>query len=250
MIIDATCFTGRWPFRKLGKPAIDDLVQDHAKNGITAGVVSSLESIFYNDPMEGDEALAKNLPKGYKQAVTHNPFISYAVKEISKNPLDAVAVRLFPSYHGYNLSDGAVREFCRSAASAGLIVYIVCRMDDVRMDYIFKQQVPSFGDVTALALSVPECKFVLSGMRLDEVCRAAKEIMQCVNLYVDTAYANVPTFAYDAIVAALPAERILFATHYPMNCLESNRVALDYSTIDDNAKDTLLHGNAEKLFGF
>ena len=178
MMIDTTCFTGRWPFRKLGKPAIANLLEDHVKNGITAGVVSNLESIFYNDPMEGDEELAAKLPKGYKLAVTHNPLISYSVKEISRNPLNASAVRLFPSYHGYNICDGAVREFCRAAASAGLIVYIVCRMDDERLDYIHKQNVPSIGDVITLTRSTPECRFVLTGMRMDTVCREAKNIIQ------------------------------------------------------------------------
>ena len=250
MMIDATCFTGRWPFRKLGKPRIGDLLENHSKNGITAGVVSNLESIFYNDPMEGDEEFAEKLPKGYKLAVTHNPLISYAVKEISKNPLNAVAVRLFPSYHGYNPRDEIVKEFCRAAASAGLIAYIVSRMDDVRIDYIHRQTVPSIGDVTALARSVPECRFIMTGMRIYDICLEAKDIVQCGNLYVDTAYANVPSFPYDAIVAALPARRILFATHYPMICLESNIVALENSTIDGYTKDAILYGNAEKLFGF
>ena len=50
--------------------------------------------------------------------------------------------------------------------------------------------------------------------------------------------------------AFLPAERILFATHYPMICLESNIVALENSTIDCDAKNAILHNNAEKLFGF
>ena len=250
MMIDAACFTGRWPFRKLGKPDLADLLEDHVKNGIIAGVVSNLESIFYNDPMEGDEELAAKLPKGYKLAVTHNPLISYAVKEISRNPLNAVAVRLFPSYHGYNPRDEAVQEFCRAAASAGLIVYMVNKMDDVRGDYIHRQTVPSISDVTTLARAIPECRFILTGMRIDEVCREAKDIIQCENLYVDTAYANVPSFPYDAIVAALPARRILFATHYPMICLESNIVALENSTIDGYTKDAILYGNAEKLFGF
>ena len=250
MIIDATCFMGRWPFRKLGKPTIADLLEDHAKNGITAGVVSNLESIFYNDPMEGDEELAANLPKGYKLAVTHNPLISYSNKEISRNSLNAAAVRLFPSYHGYNPCDGVVQEFCRAAASAGLVVYIVCSMDDVRLDYIHRQNVPSIGDITTLARATPECRFVLTGMRIDALCRGAKDIIQCANLYVDTAYANAPLFPYDAVAAALPVERILFATHYPMICLESNMVAMENSTIDGKAKDAVLHGNAKKLFGF
>jgi len=250
MMIDAVCFTGRWPFRKLGKPGIAELLEDHAKNGITGGVVSNLESIFYNDPMEGDEELAAKLPKGYKLAVTHNPLISYAVKEISRNPLNAAAVRLFPSYHGYNPGDDVVREFCRAAASAGLIVYIVSRMDDVRIDYIHRQTVPSIGDVITLARAVPECKFVLTGMRICDVCQEAEDIIQCKNLYVDTAYANVPTFPYDAVIEALPIERVLFATHYPMICLESNIIALKNSTIYGKTKDAVLYGNAEKLFGF
>ena len=249
MIFDATAFTGRWPFRKQGKQDITCLVEDHAKNGITSGCISSLESIFYNDPMQGDEELASKLPPGYKLAITHNPLLPYAVKEINRNDLSAAAVRIFPSYHGFNPADDVVKEFCRAAAMANMIVYVVIRMDDIRLDYVFKQTVPSISDVAALAQAVPECRFVLSGAVVGSICAAAEVISRCDNLYVDTAYANAPTFPFDAITEALPFERILYATHHPMICLETGLIALKHSGLDDAAKKAILYDNAKRLFG-
>ena len=248
MIFDATGFVGKWPFRKLGKTDISHIMEDHERHGILGGVVSKLESIFYNDPMEGDEELAQVLPSRYKLAITHSPLLPYAVKEITKNPLGAVAVRLFPGYHGYNPKDDVVKEFCRAAASVNLVVYIVARMDDVRLDYIFKQNVPSMVDVAALAQAVPECKFILSGCIVGSLCEQAGIISRCANLYVDTAYANTPPFPFDAIAKALPIERILYATHYPMICLEGGIVAMKHSNLDEMAKKAILHENSRKLF--
>ena len=249
MIFDSTSFTGKWPFRKLGKPDIAHLVEDHARHCITGGVVSKLESVFYNDPMEGDEELAANLPPGYKLAITHNPLLPFAINEIKENSLGAVAVRIFPSYHGYNPKDDVVKEFCRAAASANLVVYVMARMDDVRLDYLFKQNIPSIGDIAALAQAVPECKFVLSGLVMGSICAEADVVSRCNNLYVDTAYANAPVFPFDDIVKVLPVERILYATHYPMICLETGIIALKHSGLDDAAKRAVLYDNAMRLFG-
>ena len=249
MIFDTTAFTGSWPFRKLGKTSIAQMLEDHAKNGITGGVVSKLESIFYNDPMEGDEELAANLPPGYKLAITHNPLLPFALKEIRDNVLGAVAVRIFPSYHGYGLRDEAVKEFCRAAAASNLVVYVVARMDDVRLEYMFRQNVPPIDDVAALVQAVPECKFVLSGLVLGGLRSKGMEISRLKNLYVDTSYANAPPFVFDGIGDDVPIERILFATHYPILSFEGNIIALKHSSLSEAEKRGVAHDNAVGLFG-
>ena len=53
-IIDINCLLGNWPFRKIRKNKFEDLKAVHKRNEIDYGYVSSLNSIFYNDPFEGD----------------------------------------------------------------------------------------------------------------------------------------------------------------------------------------------------
>jgi len=247
MFYDATVFTGRWPFRKLGRPEIAHLLEDHEKNGVKGGVVSNLESIFYNDPMEGDEELAAKLPKGYLQALSHNPFLPFAAKEISKNELKAAAVRLYPCYHNYRPNDPAVIEFCRAAAGAGLVIYVIARMDDMRFDYLYHQQVTDFNDIAELVRRVPEAKFVISyGM---DVYRRVKDIADCPNAYIDGAYMPDLVFGYRDAAPAFPAGRLLFATHYPLQLMESNTITLKLADIGCEEKDKIMYKNAAELFG-
>ena len=248
-MFDATVFTGRWPFRKLGRPLIAHLLEDHHKNGIVGGVISNLESIFYNDPMEGCEKLADVLPAGYRLAISHNPFLPFAVKDVMKNELKAAAVRLFPVYHHYNPKDEHVVEFCRAAAEYGLIIYIIARMDDLRFDYLYRQMKPEFEDVIKLAQAVPKGKFIISGYNGTEIMQMAKEISACPNVYVDCAYMCVPCFAYRNVVPLLPRGRLLFATHYPLQLIESNTITIHLSDISQEDKECIMYKNAYKLFG-
>ena len=55
--IDINCLVGHWPYRKLYKNTFEEVQKIHKANGISSGYVSSLDSIFYNDPFEGDEDL-------------------------------------------------------------------------------------------------------------------------------------------------------------------------------------------------
>jgi len=247
MIFDATVFTGRWPFRKLGRPEIGHLLEDHAKNGINGGVLSNLESIFYNDPMEGDEDLAAKLPKGYLLAVTHNPALPYAAKEIAKNELKAAAVRLYPCYHGYKPNDPRVIEFCRAAAEAGLVVYVIARMDDMRFDYILHQHVTDTADIAELARAVPEARFVVSYG--PELYRHIDKFTPLTNCYIDGAYMPDLVFGYQDKSPTFPPGKLLFATHYPLQLIEANAITIRLAGITTEEKDRIMYKNAAALFG-
>ena len=247
MKFDAAVFSGRWPFRKLGRPEIGHLLEDHEKNGIRGGVISSLESIFYNDPAEGDEDLAKKLPKGYLFAATHNPMLPYAAKEISKNEFGAAAVRLYPCYHKYKPNDPIVLEFCRAAASANLIIHIIARMDDMRFDYLYHQQVTAMEDIEALVSMIPEAKFIVSYG--PELYRKAEKLLTYKNVWLDGAYMPDLIFGYRDVAPKFPAGRLLFATHYPLQLIEANAITLDRAPISDEEKNRYGRKNAAELFG-
>ena len=82
-IVDVNCLVGHWPFRKLYKNSFADLMEIHRKNNIGYGFVSSLNSIFYNDPFEGEEDL-HNIIKGtdYRHVLTINPMLPCFEKDI------------------------------------------------------------------------------------------------------------------------------------------------------------------------
>lgn len=72
------------------------------------------------------------------------------------------------------------------------------------------------------------------------------------NFYVDTSssfYAFSPDRAR-RIIRCYGAERVLFATDYPMWDLENEIAFLDALGLDGEELEMLYHGNAERLFGF
>jgi len=223
------------------------MLEDHGRYGITGGVVSCLESIFYNDPNEGDEDVAGRLSAGYLFAATHNPMLPYAAKEISENAYKAAAVRLYPCYHMYKPDDPRVAECCQAAAAAGLVVYIIARMDDMRFDYILHQQVTDIADIAALARVVPEARFVVSyGWELYHKIHLFADLP---NVYIDGAYMPDLVFGYRDVAPGFPQGKLLFATHHPLQLMESNVITLRLADMEAGEKDRVMYKNAAELFG-
>jgi predicted TIM-barrel fold metal-dependent hydrolase len=231
------------------RTGVGDLLAAHKKNGVVAGLVSCLDSIFFNDPAEGDERLAPALPDGYLLAVSHNPELPFARREAEENRLRASAVRLFPGYHGYSLADALCVEFCRAAAQSGMVIQIVAKMDDVRLDYLWRQNPPDAEAAAELAKTLPSAKFILSGHTASAICNNAASLSECDNLYIDLSYSGDLVFAYDRACAAIPRERLLFGTFSPILCAESSRMALETAGISDETRRLLAYGNAARLFG-
>ena len=249
MIFDVSACAGHWPFRKLYKPQLSDLLAAHQKNGVTHAVVSCLDSVFYNDPTEGDEELAAALPANYGFIMTHNPKIPYAQDDLTANASLAVGVRLYPNYHKYALNDATVTAFCKQAAAQGLPIFITCKSDDYRIGYLVAQTVPALDDIIGLAKAVPTATFILTGYSAGDLYRDAALMQAVGNLYADTAFFNNLYLPFDQICAVFPFERILYGSLFPLQCMETALLALDYADIDANMKEHILYRNAERIFG-
>jgi predicted TIM-barrel fold metal-dependent hydrolase len=249
-MIDTCAFVGRWPFRKLQSSSVSDLAESCKANGIIRAVVGSLDAVFYNDPMEADETLAQELPPQFALAISHNPTLPFAKRDVIANALKAKVVRIYPGYHGYSLEEPCVREFCETAAQSGLAVQIMHKMDDIRLDYIARQSPPPLENILALADSVPSGKFLLSGYNVSASVQNARIIQQIPNLFVDTAYSGNIVFPYEELAEVYPVERILFATHQPLFCPDVNCLAVSYAQMPQDTVERILRRNAEVLFGW
>lgn len=246
-MIDSCAFVGSWPFRKLSRSTVPDLVQTNRRLGIDGAVVSCLDSVFYNDPSQGDSDLSGSLPEGYLFAMTHNPMLPFAVHDVSVNAYNACSLRLFPSIHGYSPDSPESIELCRAAAAAGLWITVVYKMDDVRMDYLMRQTVPSFEAITNLVRAVPEASFVLSGFGAENVLAHAEAFNTLANLYTDIVYSSKVIFPVDALVSGISPDKILFATHQCMLCPDIGVLTLDHSSISPETRGKIAEMNLKRL---
>lgn len=248
MIIDCGAFCGHWPFRRLRHASPASLAEAMRENGMRRAVVSSLDAIFFNDPNEGDEALKDALAPSDWLAVSHNPLLPFAQADMAENRLGAVALRLYPGYHGYAPDDACAVSLCRAAAQRGLVIFLTVKLEDVRLEYILRQQVPALESALALAEAVPEGTFVLSGYALSDAVRQGGQIAGVPNVYLDTAFCGNLTFPYERLLDAFPHKRVLFATYQPLLCPAVNRLAMAYADIPEEARADILYRNAERLF--
>lgn len=249
MIIDCGAFCGHWPFRRLRHGTLPALARQMAENGIDRALVSCLDSIFYNDPNEGDAPLAEALVSTDRLVISHNPLLPYALDDVEANRYGAAALRLYPSYHGYGPEDACAVALCRAAAKRGLPVFFTAKLDDIRLDYLLRQQVPSLESGLSLAEAVPEGTFVLSGFAVSDAVRLGGQLTGAPNVYLDTAFCGNLSFPYERLLEVFPATRTLFATLQPLQCPAVNRLALAYADIPEAAKEAILYKNAQRLLG-
>ena len=68
------------------------------------------------------------------------------------------------------------------------------------------------------------------------------------NLYLETSWFKSAVHPFEDVTAVIPAEKVLYGSGYPLNCLQSTMTALDHSTISEEAKAMILRENAARFF--
>ena len=181
--IDVNCLVGNWPFRKIRKITFNDLKSIHEVNNMEYGYVSSLNSIFYNDPFEGDQDLHEII-KGtpYKHVLTVNPELTWFIDNIEEGIklFDIKGVRIYPGYHGYTLDNQPVERLCRILAEKKLPLFITIRMEDERLNYLFQPRGIDKAELSHFLESHPENTVILLSIRYGEIMNilGIKEILK------------------------------------------------------------------------
>ena len=232
MYLDAAAFCGHWPYRHLRDGELPQVLERLKAAGIEGGLMSSLDAIFYNDPWEADGPLVKALAgTAWGVAMSVDPTQPWA-EALLRQGKDAgvAAVRLYPCVHGYEEDDERVVALCRFAGALGLPVILTLRMEDERMAYLLTQKEPDFVKIRHLAENCANTTFILSNCLIHQV-----EQMPA-NVWFDTAGFKGEFFLENQ--QCIPADRILFGSFAPLQCIASATLsvpeALKQSVMKDN----------------
>lgn len=248
--IDINCLVGHWPFRKITKNSFEELKKVHGANGISSGYIASLNSIFYNDPFEGDEELHEAIKgSGYKHILTINPTLPCIDQDIENgiSRFDIKGVRIYPGYHGYSLGDDCVKELCKILSKHGLPLFIALRMEDERLNHIFQPRALTSSEIRAFLESNPGVKTVLLTIRMGEI-ESIKDLLHSrKNLFVDTSGLKDQIFNVDKLVAEYSSSKILFGSLHPLYCLKSSLIQVEKAYIEETDKNNILGKNAGQL---
>jgi Predicted metal-dependent hydrolase of the TIM-barrel fold len=248
--VDVNCLLGNWPFRKLYKNTFEDLLSVHQKNGFKYGYVSSLNSIFYNDPFEGDQELHEIIKEtAYKHILTINPLLPAFEQDIRKGLelFDIKGVRIYPCYHNYKLECKEVDDLCSILLHLGLPLVLTMRLEDERMNYLITPNTPSIEEISCFLEKHPENTVLLINIRYHEV-EAIKEIInRRNNLYIDTSGLKDLLFVIEKLLEFLNADRLVYGSLHPLYCLKSTLLLVEKAQIDEAIIKKILETNAAFL---
>jgi len=248
MIIDANASLGHWPFRHLQDSDADGFVRLMDAYAIAQAWVGSFEGIFYRDMGQANRMLAERAASHRDRLLpwaTLNPaFPGWHHDLAVALDLGMVGVRLYPNYHGYELSDTCLTECLTAVAAASLPVAIYQRVADERLHH-WRCMVPPVEMELGLEPLVdrfPDLPLLWVGGTTPAVVSLA-EVVRQGRVYVDTSrLEGIECVA--RVVDAVGADRVLFGSHAPFFYLEAALLKLTEAGLDRSTRAALLHRNA------
>ena len=241
--IDCNCLIGHWPFRKLYKSAFSDIQKIHGEHSISSGYIASIDSIFYNDPFEGDEELHEQIKgTGYRHVLTVNPQLPGFVRDVKKGirNFDIKGVRIYPGYHGYSLGDDNLRVLCEVLRDNDLPLFVSLRMEDERMNYLSKPETIPLKDIRSFLADRQENKIVLLTAFYGEVTGLAEDLNRHKQVHFDTSGLKDQLFNIEKLLTVFSPEKIVYGSLYPLYSFSSTYLEVEKADIGEAAKQTIL----------
>lgn len=244
--MDFNCFSGNWPFYKVRYNTVEKLAAQHKRIGVSCGVISSLEAIFYQDPYEAELALAKELEStDYLHAMILNPRLPGWKDDLhrAQRDLNIKAVRLVPGYHDYLLTDPIMAEVCAELRQAKLPLILTLRVLDDRSAYgIRPRPIPDAEAVEFLEKN-PDIPTLLANVRVAQLKNYLPLFETRQNLFMDTSGFMAGLFPVDDTWPQV-GDRLVFGTNAPMTEMFAIRHILDTAAVDSSTKNTILTGTS------
>jgi len=247
-VVDVNCLLGHWPFRKIYKDSFEDLKKVHSDNGITGGYVSSINSIFYNDPYEGDIELHEIIKcTQYHHVLTVNPTLPCFSEDIENGvrEFDIKGVRIYPGYHQYGLDCDKLKQLCNVLEKFHLPLFLTLRMEDNRITYLIQPQTPDIENVKSFIKSHTNIKILLLNIHFAEIIRIKDCINSMPNIFIDTSGLKGPVFNVEELMTEIDENKIIYGSLHPLNCLKSTFLQIAKAEIEQRSIEKIFSLNSQ-----
>ena len=251
-MMDFNCFAGNWPFFRVRCNTVEKLMQLHNRCGITGGVVSSLEAIFYQDPYEAELQLAQQLEgTPYLQAMVLNPMLPAWKDDLRRcvEKLRIKAVRLVPGFHGYALTDPIMDQVCDALRGYGLPLILTLRLRDDRTMWMLQPRHLAIDEIAAFLDRHRDIPTLLAHIYTKELKKLDAQFAGRDNLFADLSGFKDHMLPLHFIRQETAAwERIVFGSGAPLMEPLASKMTVDYADLDkkDNSRQVL--DNSRKVF--
>jgi predicted TIM-barrel fold metal-dependent hydrolase len=253
MIVDVNVHLSRWPFRRLACDELPKMVEKLQAGGVDQAWAASFDGIFHKDVAAANSRLAadcrKTRPGMLLPFGTVNPTLPDWREDVRRchEEHKMPGIRLYPGYHGYGLDSSDLAELLTMAEERGLVVQVVVRLEDTRMQHpLMRVEDVDPKPLAELVAARPKLRVVilnaLKGVRasvLASLVAAGQVYFEISMLEGVEGIAN--------LMGQVPAERLLFGSHLPLFVLESALLKLQESELTAAQMAAITHGNAERL---
>jgi predicted TIM-barrel fold metal-dependent hydrolase len=257
MLLDANAWLGHYPFRHVPNTTPDGLLGLMDKHQIETAVVSSLHAVFYRDPQCGNEELARWVAPHRDRLIpcaALNPTYPGWERDLKQccEEWDFRGLRLFPTYHNYQLAGPECRELVQAASGLGLHVAIPLRLEDRRQRHWLDTTTEvRLADVADLARACPEAEIlVLEALGVEDSPFDRDPSLARVRVSFEfSRMATVLQQSIPRLLEALGPERLVFGTGMPLKYGKAALLKLELLEAPPAIKARLAHENMERLLG-
>jgi len=250
--IDANAYLGRWPFRRTPCDETPRLLERLDRHGVAQAWVGSLEGVFHRDLDGVNSRLAEECRRHARRLAPFgsvNPALPDWQEDVRRcaEKWHMPGMRLHPNYHGYTLADPVFAELLAAAEKRGLIVQLVARMDDPRVQHpvfpVANVDLAPLGDALE---RFPKLRLmVLNGAERPRN-QALRKLVSAGRVWFDFATLD-GLGCVERLLKSVPHTQVVFGSHLPLFDIESALLKLKESALPQEQEAAIRHGNAQRL---
>lgn len=247
---DVNCFSGPWPFHSSRNYDCNHLAAIHGKNGISGGLVTSLQTIFYLDPLTAARDLQRELPAGYGQVFSINPNLP-AADELCMEAMEKYqikGIRLLPTFHDFDWLDARTQAVLTIAQRRKLPIFITLNLEDARLDYLLQQNPVKMDDLASAIADLPDVPVIITNAYLKNIKPLASAICSRENIFADTSSLNSPLLALDQAFDMIGSEHLMYGSGAYVQALSSSVQNLAHCDLSDSQLQAIWYDNAARIF--
>lgn len=255
MIIDVNAYVGPFAFRSLPNRTAADLLRLMDRKRIDRALVSSAAAITYRNAQAGNEELSAEVSAHADRlipcAVLNPAYAGWREDlKICRQQFGMKAVRLYPRWHNYKLSDSACLDMVHAATELGLVISIPLRVED-RRQQSWLVDIPDVHheEIAALVKATPQASFMLhNGSGYVSSSLGRKDAGLPSNYVIDLSLLLVElSNEAGQLLTNLGESRVVFGTGMPFAYPDAALAKLEILNAAEPVKEKIRHLTAASL---
>ena len=267
-MIDMNAGCGNWPFWPTKASDSDTLESLLRPQGVERACAYPMEAYLWPDPQEANELRLPELAASdfFIPSAVINPTLPLAMASYRacRHEWAVSLIRLFPSYHLYELDLEAVDDLADAAEADGVVLGVHIQAEDKRNrnPLLVEQAEVPFADIAGLARrhpgltviafclaqvgDVPRLSSKGSARQLAEVRDLTATADVPDNLYIDLSWLEFED-SFETALKLFRADRLLLGTHAPVFYPKAAILKIERSAAPPESKQAALADNARHI---